>query len=92
MESRPYWSPGGHAECEEPRCAEGLPEAWSALADADNACNGHWLGPGNTKYRVLGGCWVVPGIPPSQYHPSTTRMSGLVHCRHGARATRNMHI
>ena len=37
------------------------------LVGRRNGYNGHWLGPGNTNQRSVGG--YVPGIAPSRYPP-----------------------
>ena len=52
-------------------CGRAVQRPWSAMVGAE-AWLADWLGPGNTNLRVVGGCWVVPGIAPSRYYPSRT--------------------
>ena len=50
---------------EEPWCAEGLGQAWSAMVDAQTrvmALIGPWQY--QCSREALYGSWVVPGIPP----------------------------
>ena len=52
-------------------CGRGLEGPWSAVVGAE-AWTRQWLGPGNTNLRPGSVGGLVPGIPPSRYHPPCT--------------------
>ena len=92
VESRPYWLQGGYAECEEPGCAEGLAEAWSALVDADNASNGSGWALAIPIPRVRDRLGTTPPLVPGIPHPAGSRSTCTSWSDHGLRTSRNMHI
>ena len=63
-ESRLIWLQEGIAECEEPGCAEGLGEAWSARVDADTPVWA-WVGP----WQYQSASWVHGWVVPLPYPP-----------------------